>query len=356
MKRLFNVLLACFCVSVLLCYSCDEDDSNVAVSTEMFPVGTVKWSSEVTQQQREVISDLINNMVCVESTSFFMGSQSRSTGRANYFPGFTAGKDTIFDSDIAILVDTLTKKGTKTPYCIAYYNNGVAVSPVIEVSMPSYFIGKFEITQAQWNAVMDRKPTGNYCKVPDMERNAAWYKETGLGDNVAAYNISYDDAIEFCQALNRKTGLQFRLPTEAEWECAARGGNATRGYRYSGSDTYSDVSWNYYNACSMGIGHDNYGVHPVGELAPNELGIYDMGGNVSEWVANSYYIYDYKDSVNPQGKINGDTLLLRGGSWTQQKSTEFSPGCRRKFVKSSYSQQSFLDAIAYCGFRIVISK
>lgn len=352
--KLIRIVFLCVAVQALLLASCDESDNNVKITTEKFPVGTVSWASEVTAEQRTVISDLINSLVCVEETEFFMGGQAKTVTRPNYFSGFSS-KDTIWDENLAILNDTLSKKTGMFPYCLVYYNNGIPVGPVVKVKMPSYYIGKFEITQGQWDAVMSRRPTGTYCKVEELKGTASWYKETGLGTDVAAYNISYDDAVEFCETLSLKTGLHFRLPTEAEWECAARGGKATRGYNYSGSDNYSDVSWNYYNACTK-LGNENYGVHAGGELLANELGIYDMSGNVSEWVANSYYWYDYRDTFNPQGKVGGDTLILRGGSWVQKKSTEYCPANRRKFIKSSYSEQSFLDAIAYCGFRIALSK
>ena len=358
MKNLFNILLICFATSFLaLCYSCDESNNNVVVDSTPFEVGLARWSSDVNESQKAVIGELITNMVHVEATSFFMGAQSHTYRRPNYISGYTS-RDTIWDASIVDLPDTLKNKRGTFPYALRYYNNGLAIGPVMQVEMPDYYIGKFEVTQGQWEAVMgSRKPTGNYCKVPTQERNAAWYEATGKGDNVAAYNISFDDAVDFCAELSRKTGLQFRLPTEAEWECAARGGKATRGYKFPGSESYTDVAWCYVNAAMAGFGEKNYGVHAGGELEPNELGIYDMGGNVSEWCANSYYQYTKGNRQNPQGGVAGaDTLILRGGSWTQQRSLEFTPGNRRKFIKSSYSEESFLDAIAFCGFRIAISK
>lgn len=355
MKRNINILATCLTATILFCAACDESDNNVQVSTETFPVGNVTWSGDVTAQEKEVISDLINSMRLVEETYFWMGAQSRSYARPNYVTGYT-NKDTIWDATVCELNDTLTRHGEKKPYEVVYYNNGIAVGPVTQVAMQAYYIGSYEVTQAQWNAVMNRKPTGTYCKVEALKGTDCWFNETGLGDNVAAYNISYDDAVEFCKRLHAKTGLLFRLPTEAEWECAARGGKASRGYKYAGSDEANPVSWNYYNACANGLGSENYGVHAVGEKDPNELGLYDMSGNVSEWVANSYYLYTKNDTQNPQGAAPGDTLILRGGSWTQTRTMELCTGNRKKFVKSSYSEQSFLDAIAYCGFRIALSK
>lgn len=353
MKKILNIL----CLIVLAVFaSCDDKENNVVVSVEKFPVGNVSWSSDVTAQDKEVITELINNMVLVEANQFYMGAQSRSYSRVNYFTGFKAGTDTIFDKNKALLEDTLYTKTVKIPYCLVYYNNGLAVGPVYEITMPDYYIGKYEITQGEWMAVMGKKPTGTYCKKEELKGTDSWYDVTGKGDKVAAYNVSYDDALEFCQTLNRKTGLKFRMPTEAEWECAARGGKATKGYKYAGSDEYTDVAWSNSNACAQGMGGNNYGVHAGGELLANELGIYDMSGNVAEWVANSYYRYNNKDVNNPQGAARTDTLVLRGGSWTQTRTTDFSTATRKKFIESSYSEQSFLDAIAFCGLRIAISK
>ena len=355
MKKFTNIFFA-FCSIASLFVSCDDKEHNVEVSVEKFPIGTVTWSGEVSAQDKAVISELLNNMVHVEATHFYMGAQSKSYTRANYISGYTAGKDTIFNKNKANLEDTLYTDDVKIPYCLVYYNAGLAVGPVFDITMPDYFIGKYEVTQGQWMAVVGHKPSGTYCKVEELKGTDAWYDATGKGDNIAAYNISYDDALEFCASLSRKTGLKFRLPTEAEWECAARGGKATKGYKNPGSDTYLDIAWCYSNACDVGLGATNYGVHAGGELLTNELGIYDMAGNVSEWVANSYYRYTLNDNTNPQGAARTDTLVLRGGSWTQSRALDFSPATRKKFIESSYSKQSYLDAIAYCGLRIAISK
>jgi formylglycine-generating enzyme required for sulfatase activity len=310
--------------------SCDEDDFEVPAA-ETFAVGKVTWSSEVTTAEREVITNLLNNMVKVEACSFYMGAQFYSNTKPNYASVFSK-------------TDTATWVG-----------------PVVTVSMPDYYIGRYEVTQAEWMAVMDTLPSGNYCKDPNVVRNTAWYASIGLGDDVAAYNISYDDACRFVSKLSAKTGLEFRLPTEAEWECAARGGRYSLGYKYAGSDAYSDVAWYYSNACSQGIGEEDYGVHAGGQLKGNELGLYDMSGNVSEWVANSYYKYAVADSINPQGAYGGDTLIIRGGSWVQKNSVDFSVANRKKFIKSSYYKedgtlsQSFYDAIGNVGFRLALT-
>lgn len=332
MKKILSVFLflPVFTFPFYLFTSCDEDDFQIPES-ETFAVGEVSWASDVSEEDRAVISNLINNMVKVEACSFYMGAQISNRTAPNYFSYFSSS-------------DTLH-----------------FVGPVVTVTMPNYYIGRYEITQGEWNAVMDTVPTGNYCKVESLKGTAAWYDETGKGDRVAAYNISYDDAQRFVKALSRKTGLNFRLPTDAEWECAARGGKYTKGYDYSGSDTWTDVAWSYKNSASLGLGNKGYGVHVVGELPANELGLHDMCGNVAEWVGNSYYKYRADDVINPQGNYGGDTLILRGGSWVMKQYTDFSVAKRKKFIFSSYHledgsrSQSFYDAIANTGFRIALS-
>ena len=136
-------------------------------------------------------------------------------------------------------------------------------SPVHSVTITKdYYIGETEVTQALWEAVMGYSPTSG---------DIYWSSEYGLGDDYPAYHISYEDVQSFLTKLNSLTGLKFRMPTEAEWEFAARGGNKSKGYTYSGSNTIGDVAWYLDNSSKT---------HPVKTKAANELGIYDMSGNV----------------------------------------------------------------------------
>ena len=152
-----------------------------------------------------------------------------------------------------------------------------------------YYIGKYEVTQALWQAVMDNDPS--YFK----------------GDNLPVEWVSWDDCQEFISKLNRITGKTFRLPTEAEWEYAARGGNKSRGYQYSGSNNLLDVAWFMDNSGSK--------THAVGTKQANELGIYDMSGNVWEWCQDWYGEYNSFSQVNPTGANSGSYRVLRGGCW-----------------------------------------
>ena len=159
--------------------------------------------------------------------------------------------------------------------------------PAHKVTLSDFYIGKYEVTQTQWLAVMGNKPS-------DFE-----------GDNMPVTYVSWHDIQEFIVRLNEKTGGNYRLPTEAEWEYAARGGNQSLGYKYSGSNDVEDVAWYKYN----------YGgtAHPVGTKKANELGIYNMSGNVSEWVNDWYGNYGINSQTDPDGNSKGMYRVARGG-------------------------------------------
>ena len=158
------------------------------------------------------------------------------------------------------------------------------------VTLSDYYIGETQVTQALWNAVMGDNPT--YFKV----------------DNLPVECVSWVNVVEkFIPALNRKTGRTFRLPTEAEWEYAARGGNKSKGYKYSGSNIIDEVAW--YDGNSGGK------THLVKGKKSNELGLYDMSGNVWEWCNDWYGKYSSGAQTNPQGPDKGSNRVLRGGGW-----------------------------------------
>lgn len=161
--------------------------------------------------------------------------------------------------------------------------------PVHSVTLSSYYIGKTEVTQALWKAVMGSNPSE--------------FK----GDNRPVESVSWDDCQAFIRKLNALTGQNFRLPTEAEWEFACRGGNNSRGYKYSGSNYIDNVAWHWDNSGKK--------THPVATKSPNELGIYDMSGNVREWCSDWKGDYSSGAQTNPKGPYDGSYRVNRGGSW-----------------------------------------
>ena len=171
--------------------------------------------------------------------------------------------------------------------------------PVHQVTLTKdYFIGETEVTQGLWYAVMGQSPTSDGFK---------WSSSHGLGDSYPAYYISYEDCQKFLTKLNQLTGLQFRFPTEAEWEFAAKGGKKSQGYTYAGSNTIRDVAW--YTDNSGGKTHE------VKTKKANELGLYDMSGNVWEWCADSYSSYNNGAQTDPTGPTSGSNRVFRGGCW-----------------------------------------
>jgi sulfatase modifying factor 1 len=164
--------------------------------------------------------------------------------------------------------------------------------PAHPVTLSSFNIGKYEVTQAQWQEVMGANPS----------------KFKGCAE-CPVENVSWNDTQEFIKKLQKLTGKRFRLPTEAEWEFAARGGTTSKGYQYAGGNTLSSVAWHYNNS--------NKKTHPVGQKDPNELGLYDMSGNVFEWCSDWFGKdhYNNSSSSNPKGASSGIHKVLRGGRW-----------------------------------------
>jgi len=190
--------------------------------------------------------------------------------------------------------------------------------PAHSVTVGNFQIGKYEITQGLWKAIMGNNPS----------------KITG-DDNLPVGYISWDTVQVFIKMLNAKTGKKYRLPTEAEWEYAARGGNKSTGYTYSGSDNIDDVAWYKGNSDSK--------THPVGTKQANELGIYDMTGNVWEWVSDWYGNYNSDAQNNPTGPSTGSIRVGRGGCW--YNSAQY---CR-VFLRGEFKPTDRL------GFRLVLA-
>ena len=195
--------------------------------------------------------------------------------------------------------------------------------PTHRVTVNSFYMGQFEVTQELWKAVMGTNPS----------------KWTG-NDSLPVEQVSWNEAQIFIARLSQITGFRFRLPTEAEWEFAARGGNRSHGTVYPGAASM------LFETCWYGSNSDGHS-HPVGRLRPNELGIYDMGGNVMEWCSDWMTAYSDQPQNCPQGPKHGENRILRGGCFN-------SPtwGC------SVFERSWYLPDFGYswCGFRLVLDQ
>lgn len=192
--------------------------------------------------------------------------------------------------------------------------------PVHSVTLSSFNIGKYEVTQALWTSIMKSNPSGfsgcNDCPVE---------------------NVSWESVQEFIRELNSYTGKKYRLPTEAEWEYAAKGGKKGKGYFYSGNNELNTVAWWGENSGRK--------THVVGTRRPNELGIFDMSGNVNEWCSDWYGKYSSHNQTNPKGPAKGFIHVSRGGCWS-----DFGNGCR--ITSRAEGAPDFTTY--YSGFRLVL--
>ena len=235
---------------------------------------------------------------------------SPTIGKANYTPNVkTFYANGVPFEMVEVRGGTFRMGGTSEQGSDAYGDE----KPVHSVTLSSYYIGKTEVTNALWMAVMRSKPSS--------------FK----GDDRPMSLISWYDCQEFIRKLNALTGQNFRLPTEAEWEFACRGGNNSRGYKYSGSNYIDNVAWHLENSGKK--------THPVATKSPNELGIYDMSGSVNEWCSDWKGGYTSGAQTNPKGPYDGSDRVIRGGDWFDNamfcRSSSRScagPGIRSDFV------------------------
>lgn len=247
-----------------------------------------QWRVGISPSTKQILQRLIDNMIKVEGGTFMMGATSSRSRNSS----------SNYDSDA--LSDE---------------------SPVHSVRLSDFSIGKYEVTQEEWETVMGSNPS--YLK----------------GANKPVEQVSWNDCQEFIKKLNLLTGLQFRLPTEAEWEYVAREGNRSQGYKYSGSNNIGDVAWYWDNSSST--------THQVGTKRANELGIYDMSGNVWEWCSDWYGSSYYSSSPtnNPTGPTTGSYRVFRGGSWISNAQS-----CRVSYRDSRPDRR-----INDIGFRLALS-
>ena len=241
-------------------------------------------------------------------------NNSSSTSSAT---GLSAELNKLINNMVYVSGGTFTMGGTSEQGSDAYDKE----KPTHSVTLSSYYICKYEVTQALWRAVMGSNPS--YFK----------------GDNLPVEQVSWNDCQTFINRLNSYTGRNFRLPTEAEWEFAARGGNYSRHYKYSGSNYLGDVAWYTDNSGSR--------THPVGTKQANELGLYDMTGNVWEWCSDWYGSYSSYSQSNPTGPNSGSDRVLRGGSWSSYA---------RSYRSSNRSYNAPGGSLRIFGLRLVLSQ
>lgn len=285
MKR---VLLILCCVLAL--QSCNKDNTK----NETINGFEINWTGDLGKKEKDAVREMITNMVKVDGGTFYMGAQ----------------KDSV------------------EFYC--YDENATSLEgPVHEVTVSEFHINKYEVTQLLWESIMGL--------TPNDENDMQWEKEYGLGDKYPAYRISYKDVETFIAKLNEYTGLNFALPTEAQWEYAAKGGPNTNYELYAGDGNVLEVAW---------IERNSDKSSEVGMKEPNGLGLYDMSGNVWEMCQDWYYDYSEEAVTDPVGEAYNEGLkVFRGGSWyTNDQSARVTARSKQGIHYRDFST----------GFRLVI--
>ena len=255
MKKAF-IILCC----VLALQSCNKDNTK----NETINGFDINWTGDLGKKEKDAVRDMISNMVKVEAGTFYMGAQ----------------KDSV------------------EYYC--YDEEATSIEgPVHEVTVSEFYINRYEVTQLLWEAIMG--------ETPNKEKDMQWEDEFGKGDNYPAYRISYKEVETFIGKLNEYTGLHFSLPTEAQWEYAAKGGKDTYYSLYAGGGNVLEVAW---------IDSNSDKCSEIGKKDANGLGLYDMSGNVWEMCQDWYYDYTEEAVTDPVGEeYNQGYKVFRGGSW-----------------------------------------
>jgi formylglycine-generating enzyme required for sulfatase activity len=281
---------------VLCCILALQSCNNGSTGTETVNGFDINWSGDLNKNEQAAIKDMISNMVKVEAGTFYMGAQKDSVIYNNYDENATSLE-----------------------------------SPVHEVTVGEFYINKYEVTQNLWKAIMGK----HNDRVDEFDQ---WEDEFGKGDNYPAYRISFEEVETFIGKLNEYTGLNFALPTEAQWEYAARGGKeaifkniinqlpvydsiandtilvndtiSTYEFIYAGGENVIEFAW---------IDENSDKCSEVGKKNPNTLGLYDMSGNVWEMCQDWYYDYTADAVTNPVGEAYNEGLkVFRGGSWNNK--------------------------------------
>ena len=324
-KIIFQLMLVVFCLSaraqtvsniraeqrgqeIVVLYSL-ETTTTCEVSLWLSQDNGVTWGSPL----KNVSGDVGKNISGVEKqiTWKVLEEQEYLVGDKIKFKVVASGKKS-FEPEMIFVEGGTFKMGRSA--------GGSDEKPVHSVTLTSYSIGKYEVTQIQWKSLMGNNPS----------------KFSGC-DNCPVENVSWKDVQRFISNLNSQTKKNYRLPTEAEWEYAAKGGDKSKEFTYSGSNDLNSVAWN----------SDNSGIqtYEVGSKQANELSIFDMSGNVWEWCSDWYGNYHSYSETNPNGPKLGELRVLRGGSWHY-----YSNFCRPE-SRSGFGEGSKDDDV---GFRLVL--
>lgn len=280
------LLLLCLCIGIIVADAQVRKTpqrtsrTTVAKPRQRVAAAKPKAAPAASSNRQRILQELARNMVYVQGGTFKMGATSEQ----------------LYDAD----------------------NDE---KPVHSVTLSSFYICKYEVTQELWQCVMGSNPS---C-----------FK----GARRPVECVGWDDCQSFISKLNSLTGKRYRLPTEAEWEYAARGGNRSNGYIYSGSNNIDNVAWY--------IANSGWETHNVGTKQPNELGIYDMSGNVWEWCQDWYDYYSSYAQTNPTGPSSGSDRVNRGGSWFHRTRR-----CRSA-IRDYYAPGNRLN---YLGLRLALSE
>ena len=263
--------------------------SNLQITLSKEAVAVGNASSTAVKPQTSVGQSSTQNQITSVSTSASSNNSGYSSGSS--YPTSTSNTISIPVKDGVSIEMVKVEAGTFKMGATSEMKNVYKdEKPVHQVTLTKdYYMGKYEVTQALWQAVMGSNPSN--------------FK----GDNLPVEQVSWDDCQGFISKLNSMTGRKFRLPTEAEWEYAARGGKKSRGYQYSGGSNVTIIAWYDGNSGSK--------TYSVGTKQPNELGLYDMSGNVNEWCQDWYGFYARSSQTNPTGATSGTYRVIRGGSW-----------------------------------------